>query len=45
MNYPAVNHWVSINDDIYLTAASCGEFNPTDFATSYRTFIVICGLN
>jgi hypothetical protein len=29
MNYPAVRHEASIYDNIYLSAASCGEFNPT----------------
>ena len=35
MNYPEASYGVSINDNFYLNAASYGEFNPTDFATSF----------
>jgi hypothetical protein len=34
INFPAASYGVSINDNIYLNGASCGEFNPTDFPTS-----------
>jgi hypothetical protein len=33
MNNLAASHGVSTNDNPYLNAASCGEFNPPDFTT------------
>ena len=40
---------VPMNDKLYLNAASCGESNPTDFATSIAFIVIsaiceICGL-
>ena len=33
MTDPAASHRVSTNDNSYLNAASCGKFNPLNFAT------------
>jgi len=50
MNYPVASHGVSNECVIFSIAASCGELNPIDFASSFimirviRVICEICGL-